>query len=109
MERTFPPCQKIKERDDMELTCVVDPLPERQKEADEMIAISKEKGKVLAVHQQHRFAADYVQLKEILDSGILGKIYRIIYRFYQYKRRSDWQSLKKMGGGTLSNTGPPRN
>ncbi|HCG76597.1 MAG: hypothetical protein CO162_00045 [bacterium (Candidatus Ratteibacteria) CG_4_9_14_3_um_filter_41_21] len=159
-------CQKIQERDDLELTCVVDPLAERREEAittfktkafstieeainnlnldllvvaspskfhceqtiralnsginvlvekpmagtlkevDEMIATSKRKGKVLAVHQQHRFAADYVQLKEILDSGILGKVYRIIRRDYGFSRRSDWQSLKRMGGGTLSNTGP---
>ncbi|MCK4244111.1 MAG: Gfo/Idh/MocA family oxidoreductase [Candidatus Omnitrophica bacterium] len=82
------------------------PMAETLKEVDEMIAISKKKGKVLAVHQQHHFAADYIQLREILDSGILGKIYRIVYRSYRFARRSDWQSLKRMGGGTLSNTGP---
>ena len=82
------------------------PMAETLKEVDEMIATSKKKGKVLAVHQQHRFAADYLQLKEILDSGILGKVYRILYRSYSFSRRSDWQSLKRMGGGTLSNTGP---
>ncbi len=159
-------CQKIQEREDLELVCVVDPLAERREEAittfkakafstieeamgnlnldllviaspskfhaeqtikalnagihvlvekpmaatleemDEMIATSRKKGKVLAVHQQHRFAADYVQLTEILDSGILGKVHRIIHRYYGFNRRSDWQSLKRMGGGTLSNTGP---
>ena len=87
-------------------TLVEKPMAETLKEADEMIATAKRKNEVLAVHQQHRFAADYVQLKEILDSGILGKVYRILYRSYSFRRRSDWQSLKKMGGGTLSNTGP---
>ncbi len=159
-------CQKIHQRDDMELSCVVDPLEERQQEAvttfktkafstleeaignldldllvvaspsrfhpemtikaletginvlvekpiaatveeaDEMIGAAKKSGKVLAVHQQHRFAAHYIQLREILDSGDLGRVYRIIRRDYKFKRRSDWQSLKRMGGGTLSNTGP---
>lgn len=159
-------CKKINERDDMELTCVIDPFSERcqeaiatfatrafptieeainnldldflviaspskfhaemtikalnaginvlvekpmaetLKEADEMIAMAKKRGKVLAVHQQHRFAAHYIQLMEILNSGVLGKVYRIIRRDYQFTRRSDWQSLKRMGGGTLSNTGP---
>ncbi len=159
-------CKEINERDDTELSCVIDPVAERREEAiktfktkafptmeeainnisldllvvaspsnfhfeqtikalnnginvlvekpvaetlaevDEMIATAKKKGKILAVHQQHRFMAYYVQLREILDSGILGKVYRILYRSYGFGRRSDWQSLKKMGGGTLSNTGP---
>ncbi len=82
------------------------PMAETLAEVDEIIATSKKKNKVLAVHQQHRFMAYYIQLREILDSGILGKPYRILYRSYSFSRRSDWQSLKKMGGGTLSNTGP---
>ena len=159
-------CKQISDRDDTELTCVIDPVAERRQEAiktfktkafptmeeainnldldllvvaspskfhfeqtikalnkginvlvekpmagtlkevDEMIATAKRENKVLAVHQQHRFTADYLQLKEILDSGILGNVYRILYRSYSFSRRSDWQSLKRMGGGTLSNTGP---
>jgi len=82
------------------------PMAGSLKEVDEMIATAKRKNKVLAVNQKHRFMAYYVQLREILDSGILGKVYRILYRSYSFSRRSDWQSLKKMGGGTLSNTGP---
>ena len=82
------------------------PMAATLKEVDEMIATSKKKGKVLAVNQKHRFMAYYIQLREILDSGILGKVYRILYRSYSFSRRNDWQSLKRMGGGTLSNTGP---
>ena len=115
-------CKQISERDDVELTCVIDPVAQRREEAisifktkafstmeeamdnlsldllviaspskfhcaqtinalnkginvlvekpmaetlaevDEMIATAKRKNEVLAVHQQHRFAADYVQL-----------------------------------------------
>ena len=159
-------CQKISEREDTELTCVIDPVEERRGEAvtafsakafptveeaindvgldllvvaspsnfhaeqtikalnagihvlvekpiagtledvDKMIDTAKKKGKILAVHQQQRYAAHYVHLREILDSGILGKVYRIIRRSYGFKRRNDWQTLKRMGGGTLSNTGP---
>ncbi len=162
----FTHCKHISERNDTELTCVVDPIAERREEAvetfktrvfstveeaisntyldllviaspsrfhfeqtikalnsginvlvekpaaqslkeiDEMILTARRKNKVLAVHQQHRFMAYYIHLREILDSGILGKIYRIVYRFYQFSRRSDWQSLKKMGGGILNNQGP---
>ncbi len=159
-------CKQIYEKEDLELTCVMDPLPERREEAvrtyeteafstieevinrvkldllviatpskfhmemtiealnaglnvlvekpmalhleeaDRMITVCKQAGKVLAVHQQHRFSADYVQLKEIIDSGVLGKVYRIILRDYNFTRRNDWQSLKRMGGGSLNNKGP---
>lgn len=160
-------CRQIYRKEDLELTCVVDPLPERHEEAikiyktktfstideminsgvkldllviatpskfhadmtikalnagfnvlvekpmalsleeaDSMILTAEKMGKVLAVHQQRRFSADYVQLKEIINSGVLGKVYRIILRSYGFRRRNDWQSLKRMGGGSLSNKGP---
>ncbi len=82
------------------------PIAGTLEETDEMIATAKKNNRVLAVHQQYRFNAHYIQLTEILDSGILGRIYRIIRRSYHFKRRCDWQSLKETGGGTLSNTGP---
>lgn len=102
----FHPEQTIKALNAGINVLVEKPVAETLKEVDQMIATAKEKNRVLAVHQQQRFAAHYIQLTEILNSGILGKVYRIIRRDYQFCRRSDWQSLKRMGGGTLSNTGP---
>lgn len=63
------------------------------------------KGKLFIGHNR-RFEGDFIKLREIIDSGILGEVYEIKHAVYHYNRRDDWQTLKEMGGGQLYNWGP---
>ena len=70
-----------------------------------MIAASKKAGKKLTVHHNYRLAGDFLMAKAIIDSGKLGKIFRIKRRAGGFGRRNDWQVLLKRGGGMTGNWG----
>ncbi len=54
-----------------------------------------------------RFEPQFVQLREIIKSGVLGSISMIkIARHPAFERRNDWQTLREFKGGMLNNWGP---
>jgi scyllo-inositol 2-dehydrogenase (NADP+) len=75
-------------------------------EADSMIGAAEAAGKRLFVHQNYRFRPEFVHLKEIVDSGIIGRVYHMRQSIFSFVRRNDWQTLAKNGGGVLNNTCP---
>jgi scyllo-inositol 2-dehydrogenase (NADP+) len=74
--------------------------------AQRMVEAAKKAKKKLFVHQNYRFAADYLHLREVIDSKILGEVFEIRTSWDGYARRNDWQTLRKNGGGVLNNTCP---
>jgi predicted dehydrogenase len=60
----------------------------------------------LFVRHNRRFEAGFRHIREIIASGILGKVFLIKLRRGGYQRRDDWQTLIKCGGGQLLNWGP---
>jgi predicted dehydrogenase len=60
----------------------------------------------LYVRHNRRFDPDFLHIKEIMESGLLGSIHTIKLSRLGYSRRSDWQTLKQNGGGQLLNWGP---
>lgn len=81
------------------------PMAKNLAEVDEMIAVARETGRVLTVNQNYRYAADFKKIQEIIGSGVLGRIIEVRFAIHQFKRRWDWQTLKKYGGGILNNHG----
>ena len=81
------------------------PMATSVEEADEMVRAAQKAGKVLSVYQVRRTFADFLKIREIVESGVLGPIHLIKMCVYGYGRRRDWQTLRKFGGGTLNNTG----
>jgi len=73
--------------------------------ADRMIACAREHDRRIFVYQPHRLAPDTATVKSIIDSGKLGRIFSIKRSVFRFRRRNDWQSLKKNGGGMLNNYG----
>lgn len=63
------------------------------------------KGKLYIRHNR-RFDPDFVHVREIINSGILGDVFSIKLRRNGYSRRDDWQTIKEFGGGQLLNWGP---
>ena len=67
-------------------------------------AAGKSKGNLYVRHNR-RFDPDFLHVKEIVDSGILGYIHTIKLSHLGYSRREDWQVLKANGGGQLLDWG----
>jgi predicted dehydrogenase len=74
--------------------------------ADKLIATAQKLGRRLFVRQNRRFDVPFQQAMEIVRSGKIGKLFEVQLRVGGYQRRSDWQTLKKFGGGQLLNWGP---
>lgn len=82
------------------------PFSKYAMECEKMINAAKENGVMLSVFQQSRLAPYYMRIKEIIESGKLGRINQINIRFNGFKRRWDWQCSKRFYAGDLLNTGP---
>ncbi|MDD5602457.1 MAG: Gfo/Idh/MocA family oxidoreductase [Eubacteriales bacterium] len=60
----------------------------------------------LYIRHNRRFDPDFLHIREIIASGILGNVYEIKLARHSYGRRDDWQTLMKFGGGQMLNWGP---
>ena len=74
-------------------------------EADAMIAAAKDAAGLLTVYQNRRYDPHYLKVREIVRSGVLGRIVEIKANQSSFGRRWDWQTLKRYGGGQLRNNG----
>ena len=70
-----------------------------------MMAVATETGRILTVNQNRRYSVDFLKVKEVIESGVLGEIVQIRINVNRFARRWDWQTLKQYGGGDLNNTG----
>jgi scyllo-inositol 2-dehydrogenase (NADP+) len=75
-------------------------------DVDAMIAAAETAGKVLQPFQQRRYEQDFLKVKELCQSGLLGEIQYVRICWHGFKRRWDWQTLTSMAGGALNNNGP---
>lgn len=82
------------------------PMAVDSNEADQMIEAAQRTGNMLTIFQNRRYEADYQKIREVVNSGVLGRIVEIKVSAQKFGRRWDWQTLKKYGGGDLSNNGP---
>jgi len=82
------------------------PMATCLKDADAMIKASKKAKRVLSIFQNRRYSADFLKVREVIQSGKLGRIVLIRMAVHGFGRRWDWQTLKEYGGGSLNNTGP---
>ena len=60
---------------------------------------------LLTVNQNYRYHADFLKVKEVVESGVLGRIVQMRITGNGFRRRWDWQTLKEYGGGDLNNKG----
>jgi scyllo-inositol 2-dehydrogenase (NADP+) len=81
------------------------PMAQSLEQADAMIAAAQASGQVLTVHQNYRYAADFLKVKEVIASGRLGRLLEIKISAHQFARRWDWQTSRQQGGGMLANLG----
>ncbi len=82
------------------------PIAGKVGEIDRMIAAAKSARRFFLPFQNSRFGQVFTKLQKVIDSGVLGKIMHVRIDWSNFKRRWDWQTLQKYGGGNLNNTGP---
>lgn len=82
------------------------PFSKYAMDCERMIDAAKKNGVMLCVFQQSRLAPYYTRIKEIIESGKLGKITEISFRHNGFARRWDWQCSNRFHAGCLLNTGP---
>jgi scyllo-inositol 2-dehydrogenase (NADP+) len=78
-------------------------------EAEQLIALSHEKNLKLFVYQNRRWDGDFLTIKKILKSGVLGEIQYYEAHFDRYspeRKRAAWRDEPLPGSGLLYDLGP---
>jgi len=73
--------------------------------ARRMIAAARRAGRILTCSHNLRFGADFLKVRSVLDSGVLGRPLQIRIAWHKFRRRWDWQTSAALGGGVLNNEG----
>jgi len=64
---------------------VVDkPMALNLEEADKMIECAKRQKKILTAFHNRRYAPDYVKVKQIIDSGLIGEVVLIKMQWHNF-------------------------
>lgn len=82
------------------------PVAMNAEELKEMIACSKETGKLFSIHQNRRWDKDYLIVKKVVSSHMLGEPYFIESRVLGSRRAMyGWRGHKMNGGGMVLDWG----
>ncbi len=78
------------------------------REVDELLQTAQTQRRCLAVFHNRRWDSDFLTLKQVLDSGRLGDIYRFQVRWDRYRPKvvERWREHEEAGGGLLLDLGP---
>lgn len=75
-------------------------------DAEQVIAMAQEAGRRVFVVMQNRYSPPVAWIKEVVASGILGKLYMVQISCYwnrdqRYYQKGSWHGSKTLDGGTL--------
>jgi predicted dehydrogenase len=77
-------------------------------EAEELIALAARQGKVLSVFQNRRFDSDFLTVKKVVETGLLGELLSYEAHFDRYRPMlspKKWKEVADPGTGTLFDLG----
>lgn len=78
-------------------------------EAEALKELALEKGKQLAVYQNRRWDSDFLTVKKVIDSGLLGSVQEIEIHYDRYNLELSYKAHKEeknSGSGLLKDLGP---
>src|SRR5439155_20681236 len=81
------------------------PMATSVAEAEAMVRAADAADRKLFVHQNYRFFPEFTVMRDVVRSGVIGRVYHVRNYLSQFFRRDDWQTLAKNGGGLLNNWG----
>ena len=82
------------------------PMATTYADAKKLVAAAKRAKGGLFIRHSRRFDPEFLHVREILATGVLGEIKVVKLARIGYQRRDDWQTIAKYGGGQLLNNGP---
>lgn len=85
---------------------VTKPWAKDSTEAKKLMAAAEKSGKLLLPWLPARWGCDLIRIKELVESGAIGKVFQVRRSEYTFGVRNDWQIYKKYAGGYLLNWGP---
>lgn len=77
-------------------------------EAEELIALSRKQNKILTVYQNRRWDSDYLTVKKIVESNVLGNLVTFESSFERYRdfiKPDTWKEEVQPGTGVLYDLG----
>ena len=82
------------------------PMALSSSDAAQVIELAREKDRNIFVVMQNRYSPPVAWLKEVVSSGILGKLYMVQISCYwnrdqRYYQKDSWHGTKVLDGGTL--------
>lgn len=78
-------------------------------DAQALMDIEKETGKLLSVYQNRRYVSDFLTIREILQKGLLGDVHEYVAHYDRYRaeaRPNAWREKPEPGSGILYDLGP---
>ena len=75
-------------------------------ECMDLINTAKKHGVIIAAFHQTLYNPAFLNVKNIIESGKLGRILQINVKYSGFARRWDWQTLQANCAGGIYNTGP---
>ena len=67
---------------------------------------AKKTGRKFFAFQQYRFSPGFLKIRELLKSGVLGRLVAMNIQCDGFDRRWDWQTVHEWDAGVLLNKGP---
>lgn len=84
------------------------PFTLRRQDAEELIALAQKQGKLLTVFQNRRWDSDFLTVRKVIESGLLGKLAEFESHFDRYRQTvapSTWKEEGDEYAGVLYNLG----
>jgi scyllo-inositol 2-dehydrogenase (NADP+) len=83
------------------------PMTTTAAEADELIAMAAERGRLLTVYQNRRWDGDYLTVKNVVGSGRLGKVFQYEAHYDRFRpwMKGGWREQELPGSGILYDLG----
>jgi len=85
------------------------PFTVTSQQAEQLIALAHERGKLLSVHQNRRWDGDFLTVKALLDAKLLGRLVEYESHFDRFRNRpraGAWREEEREGAGVLYDLGP---
>src|SRR6266536_2226718 len=85
------------------------PLTTTVAEAEDLVQVAKQNGRVLSVYQERRYTGDFVTVQRLLSEGVLGRVAIFESHFARFRselRPGAWREQPLPGSGVWFDLGP---
>lgn len=79
------------------------PIAQSTMELDYLATLAHDNARVLTCFHNNRFDPAFVAVRDLVASGRIGDVLIVRRTNHRFSRRTDWQTLRRYGGGELAN------